>query len=79
MHFLGGGSNNQSNDTLVKFVEDNFGGNWTKIKLTPNSEADVFMSNVGSADVILPLVDETNFPLEYQRGKRLNSAISWGL
>ncbi|KAL3783599.1 hypothetical protein HJC23_002103 [Cyclotella cryptica] len=79
VHFLGGGSNNQSNDTLVKFVEDNFGENWAKIKLTPNSEADVFMSNVGNADVILPLVDETNFPLEYQRGKRLNSAISWGL
>ncbi|KAL7516387.1 hypothetical protein ACHAWX_001411 [Stephanocyclus meneghinianus] len=79
MHFVGGGSNNQSNGTLVKFVEDNFRDNGAKIKLTPNSEADVFMSNVGYSDVILPLVDETNFPLEYQRGKRLNSAISWGL
>lgn len=79
MHFVGGGSNNQSNGTLVKFIEDNFGDSRAKIKLTPNSEADVFMSNVGYSDVILPLVDETNFPLEYQRGKRLNSAVSWGL
>jgi hypothetical protein len=80
IHFLGGASNRQSNETLAKYLQDTFGDvDAHKIKLTPNSEEDVFMENVGRADVILPLVDESNFVMEYQGGKRLTSAVSWGL
>jgi hypothetical protein len=79
VHFLGGGSDTTTNETLIQFLKNHFNDDYYKVKVTPNSEADVFMKNVGNADVILPLVDESNFPLQYQKGKRLSSAISWAL
>ena len=36
-----------------------------------------FMLNVTAVDVILPLVDETNFYTTYQGGKKLSSSIMW--
>ena len=36
-----------------------------------------FMLNVTAADVILPLVDETNFYTPYQGGKKLSSSVMW--
>lgn len=79
IHFIGGGADNADNETLIDYIKQHFSVDYNKVRLTPNSEADVFMENVGAADVILPLVDETNFSLEYQNGKRLTSAISWAL
>jgi hypothetical protein len=79
IHFLGGGADDATNETLIDYIKEHFGVDYNKVRLTPNSEADVFMENVGAADVILPLVDETNFGIEYQNGKRLTSAVSWAL
>ena len=79
VHFLGGGSEKLSNETLMQHIEENFREDYDKVRATLHSEADVFMDNVGGADVILPLVDETNFRIEYQNGQRLTSAVSWGL
>ena len=79
VHFLGGGSAKLSNETLMQYVKENFHEDFEKVRATLYSEADVFMDNVGRSDVILPLVDETNFRIEYQNGKRLTSAVSWGL
>ena len=36
-----------------------------------------FMLNVTVVDVILPLVDETNFYTTYQGGKKLSSSVMW--
>ena len=36
-----------------------------------------FMRNVTAVDVILPLIDETNFYTTYQGGKKLSSSVMW--
>lgn len=86
IRFLGGWANHESNETLNSTLNNTFsahdlGGAGKKIELVPNSDAYEFMQQVGNVDIILPLVDRTNFydKKGYIEGKKLTSSISWGL
>ena len=79
VRFLGGQSEKATNETLVKFVNDSFPDDLSKIQLLPNFDTFTFMSQVGEVDAILPLVDETNFHTKYQEGRKLTSSVSWAL
>ena len=52
-----------------------------KIELVTKTDAYEFMQHVADADVILPLVDNTNLYASwgYRKGKKLTSSITWAL
>jgi hypothetical protein len=80
--FLGGQSDRSSADKLQVFVNTSLKASREKIELLPNLDSYEFMKAVGHVDVILPLVDETNFYCGgkcYQNGSKLTSAVSWTL
>ena len=79
VRFLGGQSAKSKNESLVKFVNDSFPDDSSKIQLMPNFDTFTFMSQVGEVDAVLPLVDETNFQTKYQEGRKLTSSVSWAL
>lgn len=82
VRFLGGQSDRSSADKLQVFVNTSLKASREKIELLPNLDSYEFMKAVGHVDVILPLVDETNFYCGgkcYQNGSKLTSAVSWAL
>ena len=82
VRFLGGGAAHTSSNDLHEYVNKTFETSSDKIELFPNLDNYEFMKAVGSTDVILPLVDETNFYCGgkcYQNGSKLSSTVSWAL
>jgi len=76
-----GGKDEDSNRTLVEALrltlpdEQDF----NKVELITNADSYEFMKQVNSVDVVLPLVDETNFYTVYDFGRKLTSSMSWGI
>lgn len=82
IRFLGGAAAHTSSNDLHEYVNKTFETSSDKIELLPNLDNYEFMKAVGSTDVILPLVDETNFYCGgkcYQNGSKLSSTVSWAL
>ena len=82
VRFLGGAAAHTSTNDLQDFVNTKLKTSSDKIELLPNLDNYGFMKAVGHVDVILPLVDETNFYCGgkcYQNGSKLTSAVSWAL
>ena len=84
IRFMGGASSSgwPSNAKLTQQIRDRFPNDYHKIELLIRKDTDEFMDLVGEADVILPLVDGSNFyhyGNGYQGGKKLSSSIMWGL
>jgi trehalose utilization protein len=68
----------QRHESLVTFVnQSSFDPD--KVQLLSHLNDTAFMNAVEHVDVILPLVDETNFYNTYEGGKKLTSAVTWGL
>ncbi|KAL7529322.1 hypothetical protein ACHAXR_002903, partial [Thalassiosira sp. AJA248-18] len=62
VRFLGGSSNSASNKGLTEMLRNKFPeDDYQKIELLPRLDTDEFMVRVSEADVILPLVESSNF------------------
>lgn len=83
VRFLGGSSSgNVTREELHERLRAAFPDDYDKIELLPKLDADEFMLRVSEeADVILPLVDETNFHSHpgYSGGKKLTSSLMWAM
>ena len=59
-------------------MQSTFPDYFSKIELMPNLNVYDFMSRIWEVDIMLPLVDETNFydRKGYKGGKTLSSSVS---
>lgn len=78
-----GGDHRKSHESFAEFLNKTFSMHNLdykhKFELVPNTDAYEFMQHVADADVILPLVDNTNlYEIKgYMKGKKLTSSMTW--
>jgi len=81
VRFMGGG-NNPNSTNIHNELRSLFGDFYdNKFQVVTKAGIEEFMISVSEVDVILPLVDASNFHHEkgYQNGKKLTSSVMWAL
>mmetsp|Transcript_15573 Transcript_15573/g.32942 ORF Transcript_15573/g.32942 Transcript_15573/m.32942 type:complete len:479 (+) Transcript_15573:169-1605(+) len=78
IRFMGGGSKPNSKN-IHNELHSLFGDFDSKFQVVTNASIEEFMVGVSEVDVILPLVDQSNFHhfKGYQNGKKLTSSVMW--
>ncbi|KAL3756381.1 hypothetical protein ACHAWU_003454 [Discostella pseudostelligera] len=81
IRFLGGAEAyaGATNEEQLQVLYDMFPHDTNKFEFFQRPDTDEFMKRVAESDVILPLIDRNLFSGTYDNGKKLTSAVSWGL